>query len=105
VAVKAGGGWPIGTAFVNREPVGCTWQGMPQAAIAHRIFWLEGLDPGWNRGGDVDTFDRYIYIHGVGNELTLGRPASRGCVHLAAADLMPLHDRLPVGTVVWIARE
>jgi lipoprotein-anchoring transpeptidase ErfK/SrfK len=105
VAVKAGGGWPIGTVFVNREPVGCTWQGMPQAAIAHRIFWLEGLDPGWNRDGDVDTFDRFIYIHGVGNELTLGRPASRGCIHLAAADLMPLHDRLPMGTLVWITRE
>jgi lipoprotein-anchoring transpeptidase ErfK/SrfK len=103
VAVKAGGGWPLGTAFVNRQPAGCTWQGQPHAPIAHRILWLEGLDPGWNRGGDVDTFERYIYIHGVGDELALGRPASHGCIHVAAADLMPLYERLPVGTLVWIA--
>jgi lipoprotein-anchoring transpeptidase ErfK/SrfK len=103
IARKAGGGWPIGVVLKNRKPVGFTWQGQPTAAIAHRVFWLEGLEPGFNRGGDVDTFHRYIYVHGVGDELTLGRPASRGCVHLAAADLMPLYDRLPVGTLVWIS--
>lgn len=103
IAHKAGGGWPVGVVLVNREPVGFTWQGQPHAAIAHRVLWLEGLEPGWNRGGNVDTLERCIYVHGVGNELTLGRPASRGCIHLAARDLMPLYDRLPVGTLVWIA--
>jgi lipoprotein-anchoring transpeptidase ErfK/SrfK len=34
----------------------------------------------------------------------LGRPNSHGCIHLAATDLIPLFDRLPVGTLVWIAR-
>lgn len=100
---KAGGGWPIGVVLVQRQPVGWTWQGRPDAAIAHRVFWLEGLETGFNRGGRVDSFARTIYIHGVGNEMTLGRPASRGCVHLAARDLMPLYERLPVGTLVWIA--
>ena len=104
IAHKAGGGWPVGVVLVNREPSGFTWQGCPDAAIAHRVLWLEGLESGWNRGGNVDTFERYIYLHGVGNELTLGRPASRGCIHLAAGDLMPLYDRLPVGTLVWISR-
>ena len=80
-----------------------TWQGIPNGSIVHRILWLEGLEPGFNRGGDVDTFRRYIYIHGFGDEMTLGRPQSCGCVHLSAADLMPLYDRLPVGTLVWIA--
>ena len=102
VARKIGGGWPIGTVFKSRQPVGLTWNGQPEATIAHRILWLEGLEPGFNRGGTVDTFARYIYIHGVGNETTLGRPASCGCVHLAASDLLPLYDRLPVGTLVWI---
>ena len=37
------------------------------------------------------------------DETTLGRPRSRGCIHLAAADLLPLFDVLPVGTLVWIA--
>ena len=103
IAQKAGGGWPVGVVLVNREPVGFTWQGQPHAAIAHRVLWLEGLEPGWNRGGSVDTLERCIYIHGIANELTLGRPASRGCVHLAACDLIPLYDRLPVGTLVWIS--
>ena len=103
IAQKIGGGHPIGTVFRSRQPVGFTWQGMPDASIVHRILWLEGLEPGLNRGGDVDTFRRYIYLHGFGDESTLGRPQSRGCIHLAAADLLPLYDLLPAGTLVWIA--
>lgn len=98
-----GGGWPVGTVFEGRQPVGFTWQGRPDAAIAHRILWLEGLEPGWNRGDAVDSFQRFIYVHGVGDELTLGRPASRGCVHLAAGDLMPLYDALPEDSLVWVS--
>lgn len=104
IARKVGGGDPVGTVFESREAVGFTWQGRPTASIVHRILWLEGLEPGLNRGGQVDTFRRYIYIHGYGDESTLGRPQSRGCIHVAAADLMPLHDRLPLHTLVWIDR-
>ena len=103
IASKVGGGQPIGTVFSGRRPTGFTWQGQPNAAIAHRIFWLDGLEPGFNRGGQVDSFRRYIYIHGLSNEPTLGRPASRGCIHLAASYLLSLFDKLPVGTLVWIA--
>ena len=69
------------------------------------MLWLDGLDPGFNRGGNVDTFARYIYIHGFGDQASLGRPASHGCIHLADADLVPLFDLLPVGTLVWIAEQ
>ena len=103
VARKIGGGHPIGTVFRNRQVTGLTWQGLPDASIVHRIFWLEGLEPGRNRGSKVDTFNRYIYIHGFGDETTLGRPASHGCIHLAARDLIPLYDLLPVRSLVWIA--
>lgn len=102
VARKIGAGWPVGTAFQARQVIGFTWKGLPTATIAHRILWLEGLEPGFNRGGEVDTFSRYIYIHGLADEPTLGRPASHGCIHLAAADLLPLFDRIPAGTLVWI---
>lgn len=102
VARKVGAGWPVGTAFKARQVIGYTWSGCPEATIAHRILWLEGLEPGFNRGGDVDTFRRYIYIHGLADEPSLGRPASHGCIHLAAQDLMPLFDQVPVGTLVWI---
>ena len=103
IARKIGGGYPVGTIFKARQPVGLTWQGQLNATIVHRILWLEGLEAGLNQGGDVDTFRRFVYIHGFGDELTLGRPQSHGCIHLAAADLMPLYEKLPVGTLVWIA--
>ncbi len=102
IAEKIGGGWPVGTVFKSRQPVGFTWKGLPLAPITTRILWLAGLEPGFNQGGNVDTHARYIYIHGTGDEPTLGRPASRGCIHLAAHDLISLFAKLPVGTLVWI---
>jgi hypothetical protein len=104
IAEKIGGGWPVGAVFRGRRMVGFTWQGLPLAPIANRILWLDGLEPGFNRGGNVDSHARYIYIHGTGDEPTLSRPASHGCIHLAAQDLLPLYDRLPSGTMVWIMR-
>jgi hypothetical protein len=105
IAEKIGGGWPLRTVFKSRKPIGCTWQGMPDAKITTRILWLEGLEPGFNRGGNVDSHARYIYIHGTGDETTIGRPASCGCIHLAADDLVPLFDKLPAGTLVWISKK
>ncbi len=103
IAEKIGAGQPAGTVFKARQPIGHTSQPeFADAKITTRILWLEGLEPGFNQGGDVDSFRRYIYIHGLGDEPSLGRPASRGCIHMAAADLMPLFDRVPVGTLVWI---
>jgi hypothetical protein len=102
VAQKCGGGWPIGAVFKSREMIGYTWAGRPGAPITNRILWLEGLEPGFNRGGPVDTFARYVYIHGTGDEPSLGRPASCGCIHVSSAELFPLYDSIPLGTLVWI---
>ena len=104
IAEKHGGDQPVGTIFRDRLPVGNLADGMIPGAITHRILWLAGLEDGVNRGGHVDTYARYIYIHGTGDEATIGRPASGGCVHLAAADLLPLYAAVPVGTLVWIVR-
>ena len=103
IAEKIGGGWPAGTVFKSRRVTGFTWQGQPEAKITTRILWLDGLEPGFNRGGNVDSHARYIYIHGTGDETTLGRPASCGCIQLASDDLIPLYDLIPSGTLVWIA--
>jgi len=105
IGKKIGGGWPIGAAFESRQMTGFTWSGKPYAPITTRIFWLEGLEPGFNRGGDVDSFNRYIYVHGTGNELTIGRPDSHGCVHLAGDVLIQLYDKLPARTLVWISEK
>jgi hypothetical protein len=104
IAEKIGNGWPAGTVFKARQPIGYTWKGLPDAKITTRIFWLEGLEPGFNRGGNVDSHARYIYIHGTGDQTTIGRPSSCGCIHLADADLIPLFGKLHSGTLVWIAR-
>lgn len=104
IARKIGGGHPVGTIFKARKPIGRVSKANPKGDIVHRILWLDGLEPGKNRGGRVDTFSRYIYIHGYWDESTLGRPKSMGCIHLSAADLIPLYDQVPVGTLVWIAR-
>ena len=102
VAQKIGGGQPGGAVFSSRKHRGYIWAGMPGAAIAHRILWLDGLEPGFNRGGTVDTHSRYVYIHGVGDETGLGKPGSQGCIHLGAGDLIGLFDALPNASLVWI---
>jgi L,D-peptidoglycan transpeptidase YkuD (ErfK/YbiS/YcfS/YnhG family) len=106
IAEKIGAGAAAGTVFKAREIVGHTAQPeFADAKITTRILWLEGLEPGFNQGGDVDTHDRYIYIHGTGDQASIGRPASHGCIHLADADLIALFDLLPSGTLVWIAEK
>lgn len=103
ITEKIGGGWPIGTVFKSRQVIGITWNGMPMGTITSRILWLSGMEPGFNQGGNVDSHARYIYIHGTGDEPSVGRPASHGCVQLSGDDLLPLYDQIPRGTLVWIA--
>ena len=104
IAEKIGGGEPAGTVFKSRRPVGHTSDPIyAQAKITTRILWLEGLEPGLNQGGQVDSHARYIYIHGTGDQSTIGQPASHGCIHLADEDLIPLFELLAAGSLVWIA--
>jgi hypothetical protein len=100
---KIGAGLPAGTVFRARQNVGHTSQpGFEDAKITTRILWLEGLEPGRNQGGNVDSHQRYIYIHGTANQNTIGQPSSCGCIHLSDGELIPLFDLLPAGTLVWI---
>jgi len=103
IAEKIGAGEPAGTVFKARKVVGHTSQlEFADAKITTRILWLEGLEPGLNRGGNVDSHQRYIYIHGTADQASIGKPTSCGCIHLADTDLVPLFDQLPSGTLVWI---
>lgn len=104
IAEKIGDGERAGTVFKARKAVGHSSQPeFADAKITTRILWLEGLEPGFNCGGNVDSHSRYIYIHGTADQASIGKPASCGCIHLADRDLIPLFDKLPVGTLVWIA--
>lgn len=105
IVEKIGAGCEAGTVIKGRKVIGHLRDGLPLESITTRIMWLEGLEEGFNRGGDVDAHSRYIYIHGFGDQDSLGTPTSLGCIHLADVDLIPLYDLLPSGTLVWISAE
>ncbi len=108
IAQKIGAGAPLHAAFRGREPTGEIWSPALEAEnpgrdwILTRILWLEGLEPGRNRGGGVDTLARYIYIHGTNEEHRIGTPASHGCIRMRNADVAELFDLVEVGTEVRI---
>jgi lipoprotein-anchoring transpeptidase ErfK/SrfK len=101
---KYGHNAPIGRVFRDRIDTGEDWPiGIPgDNLILTRILRLEGLEPGINQGQGIDTFDRYIYIHGTNNESAIGTPASHGCVCMKNADIVELFDMVSEGTLVFI---
>ena len=70
--------------------------------ITSRILWLRGHVIGINKGGNVDSYNRYIYIHGTSEEGRLGTPASHGCIRMKNKDVIDLYKRVEVGTLVLI---
>ncbi len=70
--------------------------------ITSRILWLSGLEPGYNKGDDVDSFSRYIYIHGTAEEGLIGTAASHGCIRMRNKDVIELFDLVPEGIKVFI---
>lgn len=109
VRAKIGASLPANTVFVGRRPTGeiCTPELMAQFPerdwILTRILWLSGKEVGKNRLGNVDTMQRYIYIHGTPDSMEMGKPDSHGCVRMRNADIIQLFDIVPVGTPVLIA--
>ena len=70
--------------------------------ITSRILWLEGLEKGINKGQGIDSYSRYIYIHGTSEEGRLGYPASHGCIRMRNKDIIDLYKITKVGTLVLI---
>lgn len=103
-----GAGEPIGTVFVGRRPTGEVYtadlarQHPERDWILTRILWLCGLEPGVNRGGQVDTQRRYIYIHGTPDSEPMGVPRSHGCIRMRNSDLLELFARVQPGTPIMI---
>ena len=63
---------------------------------------LAGLEKGVNQGGVVDTFDRYVYIHGTNHEKNLGTPSSSGCLQMSNACVIELFNLIPENTHLYI---
>jgi len=70
--------------------------------ITSRILWLQGEEDGINKGGNIDSFKRYIYIHGTSEEGLIGQPASHGCIRLKNKDVIDLYKDVAIGTLVLI---
>ena len=70
--------------------------------ILTRIIQLDGLEPGYNRGGEVDTLKRFIYIHGTPDKTKLGAPGSRGCIRMNNSDIILLAEWVSVGAQVCV---
>ncbi|MCP5530920.1 MAG: L,D-transpeptidase [Opitutaceae bacterium] len=107
ITERIGGGQPIGMVFKGRVPLGRHFSEMPENAtdtnlITSRILWLGGLEDGINRDGEVDTHDRYVYIHGTNHEDRIGEPLSAGCVLMRNLDIIELYDHVRVGDQVLI---
>lgn len=109
IRAKIGAGCPVNTVFLGRRPTGEIYT--PALGRTHpdrdwiltRILWLSGLEPGKNRFGAVDTMRRYIYIHGVPDEVAMGIPGSHGCVRIHNEPLLELFERVKPGMRVLIS--
>lgn len=108
VRAKIGAGTPLYSVFVGRRATGEIYSPAlgaqyPQRDwILSRILWLSGCEVGHNRLGNVDTMQRYIYIHGTPDEVVFGQPSSHGCIRMHNADVVDLFERVPVGVRVDI---
>ena len=111
VRIKIGEGCAANTVFKARRPTGEIYSDELAAAepgrdwILTRILWLAGTEPGKNRGGDVDSQRRYIYIHGCPDSEPMGVPRSHGCIRMRNDDLIELFDRVNVNTPVEIVAD
>ncbi|MDY6890674.1 MAG: L,D-transpeptidase [Pseudomonadota bacterium] len=103
-----GAGQPLGAVFVARRPTGEIYCAELAAScpdrdwILTRILWLCGREPGFNRGGLVDTQRRYIYIHGTPDCEPMGVPLSHGCIRMRNHDLLQLFALVRPGTDILI---
>ncbi len=107
IAEKIGAGAPPGTVFKGRVNLGRHFGELSDEEntrnlITSRILWLRGLEPGVNAGANVDSHERYIYIHGTNHEDRLGQPFSSGCVHMNNVEITALFEEVRPGDLVWI---
>ncbi|MFH0921398.1 MAG: L,D-transpeptidase [Fibrobacterota bacterium] len=101
---KIGKGAVKGTVFKDRINTREVWDGKSVFGdlILSRILWLDGVEPGVNKGHNIDTRARYIYIHGTNHRKGIGRPASHGCVTMKCEDIIDLFGRVRQGDRVVI---
>ena len=113
IADKIGGKEAINTIFVGRQPIKEIYQtGMihsqPKDYILTRILRLRGTEEGFNKGHNalgqsVDSFARYIYIHGSPDDADFTTPNSKGCIRMRNKDIIELYQQVKINDQVIIS--
>ncbi len=70
--------------------------------ITSRVITIEGLEEGLNKGGNLDSYSRKIYIHGTAEEGLIGQPASHGCIRMRNEDVIELFTLVDKGLPIII---
>lgn len=108
VRAKIGDGLAETAVFVGRRPTGeyytneLALQFPERDWILSRILWLQGCESGVNRGGDVDSMRRFIYIHGTPDSEPMGEARSHGCIRMRNSEVIELFNRVPMNCPVMI---
>jgi len=107
VCEKIGEGQPGGMVFEGRSAIGlryweCSKEKQAKNLITTRILRLVGLEDGVNKGGNVDTYNRYVYIHGTNHENNLGKPASSGCLQVSNTAVLEIFEKVSNGCHLYI---
>ena len=98
------------TIFRNRKPINKKTEiikehkSSDEDIISSRILWLEGLEEGKNKGENIDTYQRYIYIHGTNEEGMLGKKSSHGCIRMGNSDIIDLCSKEICNIFVYISK-
>lgn len=110
ISRKIGDNVPIGGLFQSRMYTGRQVKILTEKQkadgdyVTTRIMWLQGEEPGLNKGRSVDSYNRYIYIHGTAEEGYLGQPASHGCIRMKNTDVIELYNMIEEGTPILILK-
>ncbi len=108
IVEKIGGDCEMFEVFVGRKPIGQLHDlieqnyPLPDDVITSRILRMRGLQAGLNLGEGIDSYQRYIYLHGTSDEKNIGFAASHGCVRLRNKDIMELYGFIEEGCLVEI---
>lgn len=105
IKTKIGADSRWGQVFRSRTATREIWlpgKDTTEDLVLSRVLLLDGLEKGLNRGGNVDSMARYIYIHGTNDEAKIGVPSSHGCIRMTNDDVIEVFELIPKGMKVLI---
>jgi hypothetical protein len=105
VVEKVGENAAWGQVFRDKKATKEIWRtgdSVKEDLVLTRVLVLAGLEPGKNKGGNVDSYARGIYIHGTNGEEFIGTPRSHGCIRLYNDDVIACFAKVACETKVLI---